>query len=482
MKTKILTAFLAVTAAACCSFGLAACNNGNLSDSGVNDVPGNVEDFDVSGDPDYVGNSDRGKGLLFELNADNTYTVTGQNPETATADITVPETYNDLPVTAIAAQAFTGAEIASVYISASIKSVGANAFSSCGNLVSVLVSPSVEQIGARAFSNCKSLRAVIFSGESALGSIDESVFESCESLVNFTVPDSVVSIGKQAFQGCTSLKSVNIGDGVKDIGERAFYRCTSLGEVNFGSSLKTIGDSSFEECTAIKSIAVPDSVDSFGEKVFYHCKSLEKLTVPFIGAAREFANIPKPEAQADDGEEGEEGGESGGQESGSVEKTHLGYLFGAPTHYDNDQTNGDYVPQTLEYVNVTGGERIAELAFSYCRNIKTIILGDSIQRIEFNAFGECGVENLVLGTGLERIATAIMGNRAVYDPSASDTIPLYIYYKGTAADWGNIVKETNPDNPYENNQAFDSAPRYYYSETEKDSEHWRFVDGMPVVY
>lgn len=479
MKRKIITALLTGVAGLCLTLGLAACGSGGGNAGQGSDVltPEQLDQLAHKTDPDYPGNPADNSGLTFQKSEDGSYyTVTGIKEDAELKGLVIPNSFGDLPVTAIAENAFSGhTEIESVNIAGSVTTIGDSAFSACTGIMSVRIPASVKTIGKSAFRSCTDLRAIIFAEGCTLSALEDSVFEGCVGLSAFTVPDSVTKISYHAFYNCSALASVDIGAGVKTIGEGVFQGCSALSSVNL-RSVQTIESSAFAECSALKQITVPDTVDSFGENVFLHCTALEKMTIPFVGATRELANLKTTEPSRV-----ETGGDSG-IGSGSVEKSHFGYLFGAPTHSENNQKTEDYVPPTVEYVRVTGGNRLAEVAFAYCGNIKTIILGDSIQKIGFNVFAECGVENLVLGKNLNWIASAIMGNRAIYNSSASDTIPLYIYYMGTAADWENIEEEKNPDNGYENNNALHAAPIYYYSTTEQDAQHWRYVDDMPEVW
>ena len=96
-------------------------------------------------------------------------------------DITIPETYNDLPV----------------------KAIGAEAFRKYTSLTSVTIGNNITSIGDHAFYDC-------------------------DNLINITIPDSVTSIGDYAFEGCTSITNIRIPDSVTSIGDFAFADCSSL--------------------------------------------------------------------------------------------------------------------------------------------------------------------------------------------------------------------------------------------------------------
>ena len=80
----------------------------------------------------------------------------------STAPLTIPATYNDLPVTAIRAYGFSVSSFESVIIPDTVKTIGDYAFGECSSLTSITIPNSVTAIGNRAFYWCKSLTSVIF--------------------------------------------------------------------------------------------------------------------------------------------------------------------------------------------------------------------------------------------------------------------------------------------------------------------------------
>ena len=166
-------------------------------------------------------------GLEFSLNSDEKgYSVTGIG-NCNNKDIVIPSTYNNKPVTTIAAYAFMD----------------------CSSLISVSISNNISNIGDYAFSRCTSLKSVI-------------------------VGNSVTSIGTSAFENCKSLSSVTIGNSVKSIGYCAFKNCTSLKNITLPDSVTTIGASAFYYCTSLESIVIPSNVTSIGDNVFWCCYPL----------------------------------------------------------------------------------------------------------------------------------------------------------------------------------------------------------------
>ena len=259
------------------------------------------------------------EGLEFTLNDDReSYSVTGIGT-CGDAEIRIPRTYNNLPVTSIGANAFQGcSNLTSVVIPNKVTNIGDMAFYNCKSLKNLIVSDSVESIGYRAFDFCYSIQYNQYDNALYLGSdrnpylvlvktvnksitsckisnktkliyhptfialsdgwaISDGAFYDCTNLTEIIIPDSVTNIFAGSFWGCSSLKSVKIGDSVNGIDDFLFWQCTSLANVVIGDSVRTIGYSAFEGCSSLVSIVIPDSVISIGERAFVSCNALESV-------------------------------------------------------------------------------------------------------------------------------------------------------------------------------------------------------------
>lgn len=107
---------------------------------------------------DYVDPLPYSLGLAYSLDSDcASYIVSGMG-ECEDADISIPSTYQGLPVSAIKNDAFkNNTDIVSVTIPDSVTSIGMRTFYGCTNLASVSIPDSVTSIGAYTFDECPSL-------------------------------------------------------------------------------------------------------------------------------------------------------------------------------------------------------------------------------------------------------------------------------------------------------------------------------------
>jgi len=118
-------------------------------------------------------------GLKFDVTKDGKgYSVS--RGTVVSGDIVIPATYNNLPVTEIALNAFNfgsgNTGINSVIIPNSVTSIESMAFQSCVNLKSVTIGSGVTNIGTNAFNGCASLTSVTFNGAIPSNNFNSTAF------------------------------------------------------------------------------------------------------------------------------------------------------------------------------------------------------------------------------------------------------------------------------------------------------------------
>ena len=171
--------------------------------------------------------------------------------------VTIPDTINGLPVTAIGNV---------------IDLSAGGAFQDKSGLTSVTIPDTVTNIGNWAFFSCTSLTNVTI--PNAVNSIGYQAFSSCSGLTTVTLPDSVTSLGNYAFNNCYSLASVPALGSITSIGEQAFFNCTNLTRVTLPGSVASIGNFAFWSCSSLTNVTIPRSVTSIGNYAFEECSSL----------------------------------------------------------------------------------------------------------------------------------------------------------------------------------------------------------------
>lgn len=184
------------------------------------------------------------QGLTYTLNAaDHTATVSSYDDSTPDGVIDIPDTVTSggqsYKVTAIGEHAFipsrTITKVSSVFIPATVTS-----------------------IGGFAFRCCKFLATVTFAEGSQLKSIGVSAFSGTEPahpiFKEIQIPDSVETISTNAFHNCQDLESITLPASLETIESSAFSTCRNLSEVRLPASLKAIQSYVFDGCSSLETV------------------------------------------------------------------------------------------------------------------------------------------------------------------------------------------------------------------------------------
>ena len=214
------------------------------------------------------------QSLTYTLNADHTATVANYDRSTLDGVIDIPDTVTkdniDYTVTAIGNNAFESLNVSSVFIPATVTS-----------------------IGPFAFRFCKFLATVTFAEDSHLKSIGLGAFYGTEQahpkFKEIKIPDSVETIGNGAFYDCRDLERITLPSALQTLSTVTFYNCTALSEVTFPASLKTIESSAFSGCRNLSEVKLPASLKAIQSSVFHRCSDLK--TVSYDGSLEQWNHI-----------------------------------------------------------------------------------------------------------------------------------------------------------------------------------------------
>ncbi|MET3505307.1 leucine-rich repeat protein [Halalkalibacter oceani] len=204
-----------------------------------------------------------GLGFEYEINADDTLTITGWNEDDygpVPTSLVIPEMIEERTVTAIGGSAFQNNNLTEVIIPDSVVVIGSSAFQG-NNLTEVVLGTGVEVIGDSAFQNNNLTEVIIPDNVTEIGT---GAFWN-NSLTEVVLGAGVETIGDSAFQNNT-LTDVIIPDSVVVIGSGAFVTNT-LTEVELGTGVQTIGNSAFA-FNALTDVIIPDNVTEIGSGAF----------------------------------------------------------------------------------------------------------------------------------------------------------------------------------------------------------------------
>ena len=395
------------------------------------------------------------------------YSVMGHSDE-MNAEIVIPAALGGCPVKTIEASAFGScSDLTSVTLPNSITSIGENAFYGCSALTSITLSSQLTAIGRETFQGCTSLSSITI--PDGVTSIGERAFWGCNGLTSITLPSSVTCEGYDPFNG-TSLNDVKIvildysefcnntaikvfgysvpihlldnegneiteyviPEGVTSICGRAFFFCSNLSSITIPEGVTTIGGEAFRGCSSLSSIMIPSSVTTMGRAAFSDCSDLQMVTseisTPFAvdvfggsNASNATLIVPKD------------------SRNGYKSTDGWGFAFiyeDGETIYDRTQTDEQGVSYTLKqaddgsfYYSVTGHsdemdteiiipndldgcpvKTIEENAFSFCTDLTSVTIPNSITSIGRGAFYGCGLASVTIPNSVTSIGDGAFCN------------------------------------------------------------------------
>ena len=302
----------------------------------------------------------------YTVNPDGTAEITKADPKIT--DGNIPAELDGHKVTSIGNAAFDNCgKLKNVVIPEGVESLKSFAFSYCSALQSVSLPDSLVSVGCSPFSGCKNLKTVeispvhpvfVFNNKALISKQDMTLVSFLDSkATEYEVIWGIKKITDEAFWD-SSLKKIILPDTVTEIGSAAFYWNSNLTEVVLPRSLTKIGRQAFTECISLKEISIPAGVTSIEKQAFQGCKKLASFRVDPenpVFEAKDGLLIRKDEQSV---------------------VCAAGALKGSVT-----------IPEGIRI--------ISDNAFDGCKNIKELIIPDSVIMIPYGAFNDCG-KNLVI--------------------------------------------------------------------------------------
>ncbi len=267
----------------------------------------------------------------------------------------------------------------------SLKNIGAGAFSSCVKLETIDLPATVAEIGYTAFSYCTNLKTVTFGQGCQMTAIGDQAFSECISLTEIDLPSGLSYIEYGMFRGCEKLSRVSIPEGVWYIREEAFEGCKSLKSIELPDSMSNIksafSGSGIEEVIISEGnthlTVEKDAIYNYDKSKIYHIfDNVKTFTVPNTVIDFSFEN------------------------NTSIESI-----------YFEDGSTITVIPQTafnsctnLKYIELPATvTSIETCAFMNTHSLSEIYLPDSISNISQWAFGGSGLKSLTIPKGLKTV-------------------------------------------------------------------------------
>ena len=269
-----------------------------------------------------------------------------------------------------------------------------------------------------------------FNGKPVTVIADGMLFE-CSSMKELTLPDGLIKAGKSAFYGCGALKynenengrylgsenndylclmgvkskdftKFSVNEKCRVIYDEAFSGCGSLFDITLPEGVTRIGAEAFSGCDSLTRVYMPESIQSVDEDAFYGCGNLEYQK---YGASSFVGNISKGRKYA----VLVRGDKSGrirlrlGERCLIADRAFSGSEITVLEHYagDGDLIVGDSAfsgCRKLTTIKLGDTEVIGNYAFRGCVALESVWFDDSIKIIGDNAFKGCdSLSNITFG-------------------------------------------------------------------------------------
>lgn len=332
----------------------------------------------------------------------------------------IPDTYNSLPIVAIAAGAFEFSSVTEVTLGANITLVQNGVFRYCRLLKTVKLGKSVKTVEPLAFEGSSALEKIIVSEENTdLSSDGLIVMDKQLGKIEFVpkhiegtlkLPQNLTEVSDNAFSGCNLLTEVSFGENIVKIGKRAFSGCDKLQKINFGglSKLKIIDGSAFYNCGSLKTVTFPTGLERVNEQAFDRCSALE--TVNFGNSVEHISATAFDNCDA--------------LKTFSL-TANDNYSCESGIIYNAKKSEIEFVPKALvgEITLPYSLTQVKGLSFKDCKNVTMVTVGSNVTFIGNGAFVGCmSMNKLVLNCknvpAIENKSIAVKNDLRIIVPTA----------------------------------------------------------------
>lgn len=315
-----------------------------------------------------------------------------------------------------------------ISIPSSCQEIKYNAITDCDGLETVHIPALVNKIDGSNFSDCDHLVSItVDSGNNYYESIDGILFDrDHETLIkypsgmttdSYMVPSGVRTIGDRAFAG-VGLSSVILPEGLREIGTSAFNGCKNLETIVLPNTVRTMNMFAFSGCTSLSSVTLSEKLTELKTNAFGSCPNLREIHI-----GKELSAI-----------DGDAFADCSSIMAFSVDEENPFFTQDGGVLYTKDMSVLKIFPLALyvkEFRVPDGVKTIGEYAFRDNKNIKVVVLPESITKIETSAFYRSAIRSINLPSNLKVIKMFAFANcknlESIILPSGIEELSSYVF-------------------------------------------------------
>ncbi len=236
-----------------------------------------------------------------QINPASDFTYTVENGEVTitgyigeSEHVLIPNTIEDMPVTALAASAFYEKRVTTVVVPDSVRQVGAACFSGDNYLVSLTLPENLEVLAEGCIESC--FRLMDFELPQGLKTIEQATLCFNLYLTNLTLPAGLTDIAQSNFIGLFSLENFAVAEGNSSFtydstngllmtadGTRVLHCFSALAPQSvliLPDGVKTIDPFAFHYDYEAEKIVLPEGTETIGAMAFGMCPYLTEIVIP----------------------------------------------------------------------------------------------------------------------------------------------------------------------------------------------------------